>query len=182
MFESTDLDAVPGSTTTSTASTESGDKDSDSAGPTPSEEDSASTGPTNTDAASAGASGGDDGNDGNNGSASTNGGLSQASTIAIAVVIPVLAVLAALGFFLWWRSRRALGARSQEVSQDPMSIHPDLHTPPGQPGYYSGSYAKPMSTTSGPAELSSEYTAAELSTIRSPHEMPLNGKQRHEMW
>ena len=182
LFESTDLDAVPGSTTTST---ESGSKESDSAGPTPSEQDSTSTEPTNTDPASAGASGGDDGNDSNNDSASTstNGGLSQGSTIAIAVVIPVLAVLAALGFFLWWRSRRALGARGQEVSQEPMSIHPDSHTPPGQPGYYSDSYAKPMPPTYGRAELSSEYPAgAELSAIHSPHEMPLTGKQRHEMW
>jgi hypothetical protein len=94
-------------------------------------------------------------------------------------VIPVLAVLAALGFFFWWRSRRTLGARGQ-VSQEPMAIHPDPHT--GQPGYYSDSYSKPMSTTYRRAELSSEYPAgAELSTIHSPHEMPPSGKQRHEM-
>ncbi|KAK4647824.1 uncharacterized protein QC761_104750 [Podospora bellae-mahoneyi] len=38
--------------------------------------------------------------------------LSTGAIAAIAVVIPILAILAGVGFFLWWRSRRALAASS----------------------------------------------------------------------
>ncbi|KAK0728917.1 hypothetical protein B0T21DRAFT_349861 [Apiosordaria backusii] len=42
----------------------------------------------------------------------TGSSLSTGGIVAIAVVIPILAILAGVGFFLWWRSRRALAAYS----------------------------------------------------------------------
>lgn len=181
IFESTDLGALPSATETSTSSIDRQNREGDSAGPTPSEQDSSSNEAANTDPASAGASGGDDGGNISDGDGSTtiNGGLGQAGTIAIAVVVPVLAVLAALGFFLWWRGRRLLGAKGQGP-QDAMAIH--SHPDPGQPGYYSGSYAKPMPPTYGRAELPDGYAGAELSGVHSASEMPANGQRRQEMW
>ena len=59
-----------------------------------------------------------------------NSGLSTAATVAIAVVIPVLALLAALGFFLWWRSRRALAAAREPQLAFPVSEHQHEKEPP----------------------------------------------------
>lgn len=106
-------------------------------------------------------------------------GLSTGATIAIAVVIPLLAVLAAAGFFLWWRSRRA-----QDLGEAPFT--PGQH--PSEPPYYppqtdfkyayapaapSEPYPQEMPAGSDRAEMSTEYYGAELpGSQMSPHELP----------
>ncbi|KAK4156191.1 hypothetical protein C8A00DRAFT_31001 [Chaetomidium leptoderma] len=136
VYQSTDLTALPaptlGSTSSSSSSSNTGSADSaDSqglgesglAGPTPSEQGaSITTQPTNTDLASLETVDNNNNND-TNSNFNSNGGLNQAGTIAIAVVLPVLAVVAAIALFLWWRSRRALAARDVG-SQEKMELGP----------------------------------------------------------
>ncbi|KAL2257676.1 hypothetical protein VTK26DRAFT_9319 [Humicola hyalothermophila] len=96
---------------------------------------------------------------------STNSGLSTAATAAVAVVIPVLAVLAALGFFLWWRSRRALRAATRE-QQASLAV-PEKHH-----------YPKAAATSTFPgAELPAAYHGVELPSFRAAAELPASPRR-----
>ncbi|KAK0667331.1 hypothetical protein QBC41DRAFT_228703 [Cercophora samala] len=63
---------------------------------------------------------------------STGSSLSTGAIVAIAVVIPILAILAGVGFFLWWRSRRALAVYK------PPGDSPSGGSASESPGYRAG--------------------------------------------
>lgn len=154
LYQSTDLVASSSAdASTSTSNTSSTDTDTGVARPTSPLPEEATNNDTNTD---------------------TNGVLSQAGTIAVAVVIPVIALLAAAGFFLWWRRRRAPAA--EETGPQELMAQQPRH-PHGQPGDFN---AKLMPSGYGLAELSGAQVGAELSDVHSPVEMPVHAR-RYEM-
>lgn len=126
------------------------------------------------------------------GSSSSSTGLSTGATVAIGVVIPVIALAALItGLVLWWRRRRGgrrgregyddsgtsaagPGQQQQQQQQEQLQIPPNQQPfkPPGGGGGHPNYY---YTATPPPQEVAGEFHVLEMGTGRLAAELPAEG-------
>ncbi|KAK4193250.1 hypothetical protein QBC35DRAFT_100271 [Podospora australis] len=108
-----------------------------------------------------------------------NSSLGTGAIVAIGVVIPLLAILTAIGFFLWWRRRKATGTADVPFAQMPppvghggYPVHSDYKyvytgTAPADP------YPQEMPAGTDRAEMAAGYYGSGLPSVyNTPQELP----------